>query len=768
MSRVRVLNLPQSLTDKDLKAHFACPVGGKNAAPLDITDCRVVKSQSGVVRMGFVGFRTTAAGTKAVKLFNNTFIGSQKITVEVAKTLGEQRQERKNDEEEQRLRREAADAKRHRREAAAQPATDGPQVATERDQFINTRAAARGEAPTWASEVLAPGVQAAPAPVTEQPVDPDTAAQAAEAAEAAALQRQQQLEKVTDDDFLASLTGATQTARVTEDAIDNEQKVGNIDAKEAQQLRDAEAASRAATVTATRTPEQAIAYDSRRVRIANVPYGATSADVKNFVSSLVGDVAAVHLPVTRDTKQPKGVAFVEFATPAAALKALDNDGAICMGRLVRITAAPPDPYAQLKAERAAAAAKGAGDGTKADGDADDGPTGTSYADVKQEKRKKAEGDGLMWNPLFMSSAAAVSKVADRLKVDAGEIVSVNAAGAAVRAAVAEAHLTTEAQRTLSDEGINFDVLNDAALHRNRSNTTILVKHMPPSLSLRALTQMFARFGQIDTVAAPKSGALALIVFVHETDAKKAFQALAYKVISNVPLFLEWAPVGAVKDVADEEDEKDDNTPPGAKPTSSRAVDDDDDSALKTASVYITNVPFGATEDAVASFLHSAAPRLSSQPDLVHGLNVQADKGRAFVTVRDSATASYIISKLRGKAMDGRTLNAELGKSRPKPEAANDDAKPQVPPGRNPLKVAVKNLPFEATEKDLRQLFSAFTEIKAVRVPRRMHKYTSHHENNHRGFGFVEFLTEQEAANAIASLSNTHLYGRHLVLEYAKL
>ncbi|KAK9224776.1 hypothetical protein WN943_009814 [Citrus x changshan-huyou] len=37
----------------------------------------------------------------------------------------------------------------------------------------------------------------------------------------------------------------------------------------------------------------------------------------------------------------------------------------------------------------------------------------------------------------------------------------------------------------------------------------------------------------------------------------------------------------------------------------------------------------------------------------------------------------------------------------------------------------------------------------------------------RDFAFVEYVTKQEAQNALEALSNTHLYGRHLVLERAK-
>jgi len=39
--------------------------------------------------------------------------------------------------------------------------------------------------------------------------------------------------------------------------------------------------------------------------------------------------------------------------------------------------------------------------------------------------------------------------------------------------------------------------------------------------------------------------------------------------------------------------------------------------------------------------------------------------------------------------------------------------------------------------------------------------------SHRGFAFVEYVTKQEAQNALQALASTHLYGRHLVIERAK-
>lgn len=54
---------------------------------------------------------------------------------------------------------------------------------------------------------------------------------------------------------------------------------------------------------------------------------------------------------------------------------------------------------------------------------------------------------------------------------------------------------------------------------------------------------------------------------------------------------------------------------------------------------------------------------------------------------------------------------------------------------------------------------SFGQVKTVRLPTKF-------DGSHRGFAFVDFLTRQEAASAFETLQATHLYGRHLVLEWA--
>jgi multiple RNA-binding domain-containing protein 1 len=51
-------------------------------------------------------------------------------------------------------------------------------------------------------------------------------------------------------------------------------------------------------------------------------------------------------------------------------------------------------------------------------------------------------------------------------------------------------------------------------------------------------------------------------------------------------------------------------------------------------------------------------------------------------------------------------------------------------------------------------------VKSVRLPRKF-------DGTHRGFGFIDFLTKQEAKAAFSTLGATHLYGRHLVMEWAE-
>lgn len=64
---------------------------------------------------------------------------------------------------------------------------------------------------------------------------------------------------------------------------------------------------------------------------------------------------------------------------------------------------------------------------------------------------------------------------------------------------------------------------------------------------------------------------------------------------------------------------------------------------------------------------------------------------------------------------------------------------------------MRNVPFQATKKDLKELFQAFGEIKALRMPK---KQSADSSESNRGFAFVDFTTENDAKVGYTTFSSS--------------
>ena len=74
----------------------------------------------------------------------------------------------------------------------------------------------------------------------------------------------------------------------------------------------------------------------------------------------------------------------------------------------------------------------------------------------------------------------------------------------------------------------------------RSKTVILVKNLPFNTSCEELRNIFSPFGKVARLVLPPSGITALVEFFEPSQAKKAFQKLAYsKVNEEHFLCLQW-------------------------------------------------------------------------------------------------------------------------------------------------------------------------------------------------------------------------------------
>jgi RNA recognition motif-containing protein len=77
------------------------------------------------------------------------------------------------------------------------------------------------------------------------------------------------------------------------------------------------------------------------------------------------------------------------------------------------------------------------------------------------------------------------------------------------------------------------------------------------------------------------------------------------------------------------------------------------------------------------------------------------------------------------------------------------------------RIFVGNLPFSATEDQLRQLFSQHGEVTSASI------VTDKFTNRSRGFAFVEMADDAAAAAAIAALNQYQLDGRPLTVNEAR-
>ncbi len=76
------------------------------------------------------------------------------------------------------------------------------------------------------------------------------------------------------------------------------------------------------------------------------------------------------------------------------------------------------------------------------------------------------------------------------------------------------------------------------------------------------------------------------------------------------------------------------------------------------------------------------------------------------------------------------------------------------------KIYVGNLPFDASEGAVQELFAAYGEVMSVALP------TDRETGRPRGFGFVE-MSSADAAKAISALNGKDFGGRALNVNEAK-
>ncbi|OAG38442.1 hypothetical protein AYO21_07264 [Fonsecaea monophora] len=697
ITRVYVSGLPPSMTKEQLRLHFA----GKYT----VTDAHVVPDR----RIGFVGFSNHEQAKSAVQYFDKSFIRMSKIAVALAKPVHVKRNEKgqavpvPDRSSRKRKRDHRDDGQEIRRTPMRQPqkTTVVASDTTTPIQAVSKEMDSSSDEPTSEKEQEDDPAKEAPASDTDW----------LRGKTSRTLGLLEDAEDVNVHPVPSDNSGREPSAGGLVDGVQaNEDRVDGGDDREPEH-------------------HQRVSVPNARLFIRNLPFDTHEDDLRK-VFAPYGRISEIHLVTDTRKSTGKGLGYIQFVEPEHAERALlELDAKDFMGRLMHILPSSDKKIQKLSEFE------------------------ISKLPLKQQralKRKnEASSSSFSWNSLYMNPDAVLASVADRLKVSKADLLDPASTDAAVKQAHAETSVINETKEYLKSNGLNVN----AFKNKTRDGKTILLKNFAFGTTAEELSQMLGQYGTIESLLFPPTGTIAVARYQESGQAALALKQLAYRNLRGSILFLEKAPAG-LWDGA--ESIKTDS--PNA------AGDDEKGGALGTTfTVFVRNLNFSTSSVRLAEAFKPLSGFLSARVKTRTDPNRPGEvlsMGFGFVEFRTKAQAEAAIATMNGRRLDGYELlvqtsqkSTDLGEERRK-----EDTSKKLDSART--KIVIKNLPFEATKKDIRALLGAYGQLRTVRMPKKF-------DNTARGFAFAEFLTAKEAENAIEALSSTHLLGRRLVLDFAE-
>ena len=362
-----------------------------------------------------------------------------------------------------------------------------------------------------------------------------------------------------------------------------------------------------------------------------------------------------------------------------------------------------------------------------------------------------------WNEMYMNPDAVLSSVADRLGIAKGDVMDPSSSDAAVKQAHAETHVIGETKEYFKANGVDLQAFQASG----RDAAGLLVKNFPYGTTVDELKSLFASYGDVIRCLLPPSGTIALIQYAYTSEGNQALAHLAYRNFKGSILYLEQAPRGVFTARADPAPSDNDSTRESSKTAGGPSSDPADDG--RTATLFVRNLDFATTSLGLAEAFKPLEGYLSakvktkvepSRPKEVLSM------GFGFVEFQSERQAKIAMEVMNGKQLDRHKLVIQF--SRPAADAAEERRQEDELEKKRShrTKLIIKNLPFQATKKDVRALLGAYGKLRSVKVPQKFDRST-------RGFAFADFVSGKEAEHAIEALRATHLLGRRLVMEFAQ-
>lgn len=299
-----------------------------------------------------------------------------------------------------------------------------------------------------------------------------------------------------------------------------------------------------------------------------------------------------------------------------------------------------------------------------------------------------------------------------MNVSKADILNPESDNAAVKLALAETHVIQETKTFLEQHGVDLAALDTTGSKRPaRSDRIILVKNIPYGTSAADVRALFEPHGELRRVLVPPAGTLAVVEFTHADDGRKAFRAVAYRRLGNSVVYVEKGPDGMF--ITDEpmtdaaEPITATGSPPIAAPDAAVAeakAGAEEPSLSAGTTLFVKNLAFSTTaEKLVAVMQHLpeyAFARVQTKPDPTRP-GARLSMGYGFVGFHTTDGAKRGLKSIDGMVLDGHKLSAKwAGRGAEEADGAADKETVKA----RTTKMIVKNVPFEATKKDIRELF----------------------------------------------------------------
>ncbi|KAL3321028.1 hypothetical protein Ciccas_000306 [Cichlidogyrus casuarinus] len=486
--------------------------------------------------------------------------------------------------------------------------------------------------------------------------------------------------------------------------------------------------------------------DTGRLFLRNLSFRTTESDLTKLFSPF-GQITDINLPFDPSLKRNKGIGFVTFMFPQDAFAAFKKLDKINFNeRLLHILPSKESP--------------------STDNSVTDRSANTQFMSTFQRKYlfdlKEKSSVAYNWNALFVNTDAVATYLSHRFNVSKEEIYSGKnnkISSSNVLITQGQAALVTDLKNYLQDSGVDLSLLEEPSVITKRdksqadscltkrvlSGTTFLLKNLPVGTdSEQVLTLIKTKIPNYDetvhkpkTLICPPIGVTAILEFEHSQGAKSAYTSLAYEKYHDNLLMVHWAPEGLLKMHSKNQNEI------GGKSNRTTATDSE-----------LVTMP---THDEM---------RLILEENIAMRNEIDAEKVR--VKSEDDEKVSKLSkdygrkTALKRKAQESKVEENEFSVITEPAEALPTEApKKKSKLDMDPVSTLhIKNIPFQANEEELKQLFSPSGDLIDVRMPKKP-------AGGHRGFAFIEFVNTAAARKAMETFSETHFLGRRLRIEYLK-